>query len=428
MAFWCDEPAGAMSGLNDFSSQCLLDPDTQLTSEHMNFAESMMSVAPPLKIMIVEDSPTDARLLVHSLRNGLATPFEFDLVDNLADAVTRLTQTTSSTAGGIGLVITDLNLPDSSGLETFETLRKHAGEIPIVISSGQDGVELALESVRQGAQDYVVKGASTPESLGRIIRFAIERSRRLEAERERDLATRELEIAHSIQHTLYPSGCFSVPGCDIAGAVFSAAKACGDYFDFLPIPENRYGIAVGDVCGHGLPAALMMLQVRTCLRLLAKQGASPAAVITGVNEAVLHDDANQRRFTSLFFARFDPLNRQLEFASGGHRGYLLKLDGSTENLDSTVPVVGILADIGVPNVTTIQLQAGDLFFVPTDGFHEATNSDRELFGEARMLETIHKFRTQPAVSIIQQLHSQTRGFTGAVTQQDDMAAIVLKVV
>ena len=411
-----------------FFNKRLSEKDSRPFRPSMNLTETMMPASLPLKIMIVEDSPTDARLLVRSLRNGLATPFEFDLVDNLADAVTRLTQTALSGAGRIGLVITDLNLPDSSGLATFQTLNRHAGEIPIVISSGQDGVELALESVRMGAQDYVVKGASTPETLGRIVRFAIERSRRLEAERERDLANRELEIAHSIQHSLYPSGRFDVPGCDIAGAAFSAAKACGDYYDFLPIPENRYGIAVGDVCGHGLPAALMMLQVRTCLRLLAKQGASSAAVITGVNEAVLHDDPNQRRFTSLFFARFDPAKRELEFASGGHRGYLLKSDGSTQNLDSTVTLVGVLPDIGVPKVTIIQLQPGDIFFVPTDGFHEAANSDRELFGEARMLATIHECRTEPAARIIQHLHSQTRGFTGPVTQQDDMAAIVLKVV
>ena len=398
-----------------------------LIDQHCSSGSGIIPVAPTLRILIVEDSASDARVLIRSLRNGLATPFEFDQVDHLATALAVLQRSKSSKTGGIGLIITDLNLPDSSGLDTFRKLAQQAGEIPIVILSGQEGVELALASVRLGAQDYVVKGESTPESLGRIVRFAIERSRRLEAERDRDHATRELEIAHRIQHTLYPAVGASLPGFDIAGAVYSAAKACGDYYDFLSIPGDRFGIAVGDVCGHGLPAALMMLQVRTCLRLLAKQGASPAAVLTGVNEAVLHEDPDQRRFTSLFFARLDPHTRELEFASGGHRGYVLTANGSIQKLDSTVPVVGILPDIGVPEVTTLTLHPGDILFVPTDGFHEARNSSREPFGESQMLNTIYELRARPADDIIHQLHTQTRAFTGAVPQQDDMAAIVVKV-
>lgn len=411
----------SVAPLNITSSTLESTPHKASTQGNMNPA------TPALNILIVEDSPTDARLLIRSLENGLATPFEFRQVDNLIDALAAVRQSKAPKAKSLGLIITDLNLPDSAGLNTFRALSQHAGEIPIVISSGQEGVELAIESVRLGAQDYVVKGDSTPDSLGRIVRFAIERGRRIEAERQRDQATRELEIADRIQQTLYPAGNFDVPGCDVAGAVFSAAKACGDYFDFLSITGNQYGIVVGDVCGHGLPAALMMLQVRTCLRLLAKQGASPAAILTGVNEAVLHEDPAQRRFTSLFFARINPDSRRLEFSSGGHRGYLLRSNGEVQILDSTVPVVGILPEIGVPEVTTIKLNSGDTLFVPTDGFFEAVDANGSPFGETKMLDTVQALSSLPSRDMIHNLYAIVRKFSGATPQLDDMATIILKV-
>ena len=280
-------------------------------------------VGQTIRILIVEDSPCDADILIHSLKDGLSTPFQCDHVELLEDALIRLQ------APGIGLVITDLNLPDSSGLHTFQQLREVAGDTPIVILSGLEDVELATESVRRGAQDYVVKGV-TSELLSRIVRFAIERSLRIKAERERDHVTRELEIARQIQQSLYPAQGVSLPEFDIAGAVYSADHACGDYYDFFPLTAGKYAIALGDVCGHGLPAALMMLQVRACLRLLASQGSAPHNVLSGVNAATLHEDEDQRRFASLFYAELDPVNRTLTYASAGHVGFLLRPDGTTQ--------------------------------------------------------------------------------------------------
>lgn len=374
-----------------------------------------------MKILIVEDSPTDADLLLHSLREALATQFNAALAECLSDALALLA------TDDIGLIITDLNLPDSAGLATFQRLYEHADDIPIVILSGLEDLELAAESVRLGAQDYIVKGPAAVDSLGRIIRFAIERGRRVQAERERDQATHELQIAQDIQRSLYPRHGLNLPGCTIAGEAYSADRVCGDYYDFFPVSENCYAIALGDVCGHGLPAALMMMQVRTCLQLLAKQGADPGEVLSGVHEGTLHDDEEQRRFASLFFAQLNLTTRTLSFASAGHRGYLLKSDGSTEYLEPTGIVLGIMPDTDVPEVVTITLQPGELLFIPTDGFHETSDSNRRLFGESRMLDVVHKCRTLAPADIIQNLHAEVREFAGNAPLHDDMTAVTAKI-
>jgi serine phosphatase RsbU (regulator of sigma subunit) len=371
-----------------------------------------------LRILIVEDSPTDADLLIRALRDDLTIPFDSLLVESLDEALSEIDDE-------ISLIITDLNLPDCSGLQTFQRLRECSGDIPIVILSGLEDVELATALVRIGAQDYVVKGAATAESLGRVVRFAIERGRRIQAERERDQATRDLQIARDIQQSLYPSKGIDLPEFEIAGAVFSAEQACGDYYDFFAIPGGRYGITIGDVCGHGLPAALTMLQLRACLRLLAKQGISPGEVIDGVHKAILHEDADRRRFASLFYATLDPATGVVNFASAGHAGWVLRTDGTSEQLEPTAMILGLTDDIGRGVDGSTQLKPGDVLVLVTDGFQETTDHRRTLFGDQRLLAALREAKNASAADRIQSLCAAVQKFAAGAPQQDDMTAAIV---
>lgn len=372
-----------------------------------------------LQILVVEDSPTDADLLIRALRDDLSTPFDTVLAESVDQAVAQVDD-------AIGLIVTDLNLPDSSGMQTFHRLRECSGDIPIVILSGLEDVELATELVRIGAQDYVVKGAAA-ESLGRVVRFAIERGRRIRAERERDQATRDLQIARDIQLSLYPSQGIDLPGIEIAGAVFSAEQACGDYYDFFAIPDGRYGITLGDVCGHGLPAALTMLQLRACLRLLAKQGKSPGEVIDGVHKGILHENTDQRRFASLFYATLDPATGVVDYASGGHAGWVLRSDGTSEQLDPTAMVLGLIEDIGQSADGRIQLNPGDVLVLVTDGFQETMSPERTLFGDQRLLTALRAPDHHSSAERIGNLCAAVQKFASGIQQQDDMTAVVVSV-
>jgi phosphoserine phosphatase RsbU/P len=127
----------------------------------------------PICVLLVEDNPGDARLLQELIADS-RTPFEIECVDRMSRALARLD------AGGIRLVLSDLTLPDSQGLETFHTLHAHAPQTPIIVLSGLDDEALALETVEKGAQDYLVKGTFDTNLLTRAMRYAITRG---EAER-----------------------------------------------------------------------------------------------------------------------------------------------------------------------------------------------------------------------------------------------------
>ena len=125
----------------------------------------------PTRVLLVEDNPDDALLFQHLLLHSLPTEFKLERVDRFSDAVSRMT------AGGIDIVLLDLSLPDSNGLDTFVRLHAVDGRVPIVIFTGLDDEELAIRSVQAGAQDYIVKGLVDQSSLIRTIRYAIERQR-----------------------------------------------------------------------------------------------------------------------------------------------------------------------------------------------------------------------------------------------------------
>ncbi|HYL56326.1 MAG TPA: PAS domain S-box protein [Gemmatimonadales bacterium] len=125
----------------------------------------------PIHVLLVEDNPGDARLILEMLREVQADTFDLDTVDSLAPALERLSQ------AAVDIVLLDLGLPDSEGIETFHRAHRGAVDQPIIVISGLDDETLALEAVRAGAQDYLVKGRIEGQLLARAIRYAIERQR-----------------------------------------------------------------------------------------------------------------------------------------------------------------------------------------------------------------------------------------------------------
>ena len=172
------------------------------------------------------------------------------------------------------------------------------------------------------------------ETRGAVLAFrdATARLKHLEIEQE-------IKTALRIQLALYPKQMPEIPGFDFAAICLPCSKASGDYFDFIP-NENRLGIAVGDVSGHGLAPALEMVATRAVLRATMLNESNPAECLTRLNR-VLVEDLPDDMFVTLFLGSLDPNHRTLTYAAAGHDAIVLSANGNLRRLNSTGTVLGL---------------------------------------------------------------------------------------
>ena len=234
----------------------------------------------------------------------------------------------------------------------------------------------------------------------------------------------QLDAARHVQQMLLPHRTPQVPGYDIAGAMFPALQTAGDYYDFIPLSGENWGLVVGDVSGKGLGAALIMVELRAYLRSQLEGPTDLTEALRRANGFLLQDfDASN--FVTLFFAQLNPRTRCVSYAGAGHNGFLLKSSGVHVELPSTGMPLGLVADPGITASSMVPFEPGDLMVFLTDGFHE-TIAAGELLGMQRVLDTLQQVREQPAAEILAALHRLARDFAAGATQQDDMTGVVIK--
>ena len=245
--------------------------------------------------------------------------------------------------------------------------------------------------------------------------------------REKQEQEFQLRIAHELQQRYYKVKA-AVPGFDITGATYSAVQTNGDYFDFIPLKDGSLGMVLGDVSGHGVGAALIMAQTRSCLRAFAKVESDPGILLTWLNNE-LAADLDPQHYVTLVFARLNPAQNTLDYANAGHLPtYLMNREGDVRDvLDSTGIPLGVMSDYQYSNGKSVKLEAGDILFFLTDGITEAQALDETEFEFDRALEIVKSNRSQPAKIIMEQLYQAVRSFSQNKPQEDDITAIICKV-
>jgi len=375
-----------------------------------------------IKVLLIEDSRGDARLIEEYLAEVEGLRFEVEGAARLAQGMERLTRP------GVDVVLLDLSLPDSRGLDTFIKLHAAAPHVPTVVLTGFDDEDLALRAVQEGAEDYLVKGHVNSNLLARSLRYAIERNRRRSAERALRLTEEKIGVAREIQQKLFPAEAPALAGFDIAGVSIPAEATGGDYFDYLRFPDGSLGVVIGDVSGHGFGPALLMAATRAYLRALAQTYTDVGTILTLANR-VLAEDIGDDLFVTLFLGRLDPGTRSLQYASAGHpTSYLLDGAGRTRGLlKSTAVPLGVLPELQYVTSEAMRLEAGDLVLFLTDGIAEARTPDQTPFGVDRILDFVRSCRTSDARRIVNDLYQTVRTFSQNTPQRDDITAVVLKV-
>lgn len=401
--------------------------------------------AAPRRLLIVEDSPEDRELYRRLLTPNGQPEFAF-LETDTGEAGLALCR-----ADPPDCVLLDYNLPDLDGLSFLDELKDHNGEmpLPLVMLTGHGNETIAVEAMKRGAQDYLIKGQLTAAGLLRAVHNAVEKvalwrtideqrrelerlydgekKRRGELENALSETTYRLRIARSIQEGLLPRTVPVLPGYDIAGACCQAGEAGGDYFDYLAARDGAIGFAIGDASGHGLGPALLMATTRAYVQSLTEIHADPGAVLTSVNRFLGREIADDR-FVTLWLARLDPPARSLVYASAGHECYWLDAAGGLkEKLTGTALPLGIDAAEVVPTAPTIVLAPGDLVLLLTDGLIDTPSPSGERFGLQRALAAVRLNQRRPAAEVVEAIFAASRDFLQGVAQEDDSTVVVLKV-
>jgi sigma-B regulation protein RsbU (phosphoserine phosphatase) len=265
-------------------------------------------------------------------------------------------------------------------------------------------------------------------SFNRMVLDLKKHMRELErATAEKEGLLKELEIARDIQQRLLPESAPEIEGIDIAAANIPAREVGGDYFDFIPIAKGIWGLAIADVSGKGMPAAMFMGLSRTIIRASATGNYSADAAIRQANDLICRDSTSGM-FVTLFYAVLDSAERSLRYVNAGHNPPVLYRpdEDKVQFLKAKGIALGVRENISLEE-SRIDLSPGDLVVLYTDGVTDAVNDRNEEFGLERLLGIIRSGRDLSAEHLLERILREVSNFTGGQPSFDDLTLMVLKV-
>ena len=308
---------------------------------------------------------------------------------------------------------------------------------PAVVALRAAGVKLVVPLISQGEligllnlgrrlsdQDYSTDDRRLLEKLAAQASPAV-RVAQLVREQEADVRARErinqeLRVAQLIQQQFLPKTLPDLPGWQIAAFYRAAAEVGGDFYDFIALPEGKIGLVVGDVTGHGVPAALVMATTRSVLRSEAPRLVAPGKVLERVND-FLHADIPANMFVTCLYAVLDPKTGHLTYANAGHDLPFVRRGSVVEELRATGMPLGAMPGMRYDERQST-LEHGDVILLHSDGLAEAHDSAHEMFGFPRMRTLMGELGI--GHELIDGLMASLHRFTGAGWQQEDDITLV----
>ncbi len=261
--------------------------------------------------------------------------------------------------------------------------------------------------------------------VGMSVASIIEQARLYAKEREAAVMEEDLRAAKTIQQNLLPKTVPQIPGFDLAGTMVPAKEVGGDYFDYLALPEARWGFVVADVAGKGLPAAMLMSNLQATIRGQSAVTSSCAQCVAIANR-MLKASISPGQFVTLFLSALEPAKKSLSYCNAGHNPpYLFKPDGSFKELTVGGPLLGPFDGLDYAE-EKVQFLSGDVLVIFSDGVTEANGEAGEMFGEPRLLESVKPVLAGTAPEILSAVTESVRRFAGKTPAADDLTLMVIK--
>jgi len=244
---------------------------------------------------------------------------------------------------------------------------------------------------------------------------------------EKERMESELKVAHNIQMSILPHSFPHLDGYDFGALVSPMHDIGGDFYDFIPLGENRLGIAIGDVSGHGVPAALFMGLTVTLLRAEACRNCSPAEVLASVNSQLRRWNA-EGMFVTIFYGVLNISSGEFDYVRAGHQLpiFYSSMGSMVEMCLEPGQPLGLF-NTPILTAQTINLNNGGTLLLYTDGVTEALSPNDEVFGEKRLIKAVKKFYKNPAQEICERIFKQVMTHRGDAAQSDDVTLVCIQV-
>jgi len=330
---------------------------------------------------------------------------------------------------------TGTSLTRSARVSERDVLRQLKSHLLVQVRSKDQLVGILSLGLRRGHFRYSTSDREVLTSVAGQLALVVENSRLAERMVVQEKLTRELAMAVEVQRRLLPARSPDSTALELAGFCEPARGVGGDYYDFIVRDDSQLGIAIADVSGKGLPAALLMSTVQATLRSLAAKHVNTAnghislAETVGTLNRLLCDSTGGANYVTFFYAQFDPSTKQLVYVNAGHNPPLYM---SADSLNDFTPlncgglIVGAFRDC-VYEQALIETKPGDLMFAYTDGLTEALDRHGEEFGEHRIKETLKSHSRLSVYEIRDELVRRVKEWSRGAPQYDDLTFVIMKV-
>ena len=383
-----------------------------------------------VKILSVDDE-TDLELLLtqyfrRKIRHG---EYEFFFAHNGLEALQVLLKHPD-----IAIILSDINMPEMDGLTLLTKINEmRIPSLKCIMVSAYGDMDNIRHAMNKGAFDFATKPIDL-DDLQLTIDKAVEQIEYIRnAQKEHtqlvDIQS-DLSVAREIQQAILPRTFdLKMPGADkidIYASMLAAKDVGGDFYDFFPIDDHRFGFTIADVSGKGVPAAIFMAVSRTLIKATGLQEPRTEECMRTAND-ILCGESVGSMFVTVFYGIYDLETGIVNFTNAGHNPpYILKADGSVEAVQSPINLV-LGAMEGMPfNSASLQLNPGDTLFMYTDGVTEAENPVHDQFGESRLEAALAELKGAPSRQIVSTVNAKVKEFSDGAAQSDDITQLVIR--
>jgi serine phosphatase RsbU (regulator of sigma subunit) len=370
------------------------------------------------RILIVDDAKTNIDILVEALRD------EYKLSVAL-DGAAALRSVEKSAPD---LVLLDIVMPGLDGYEVCRQLRAQEStrELPIMFLSSLEDVKDKTRGFEAGGNDYLTKPFEILEVKARVRSLL---KAKAYADAVREAISRDLAIAREIQTGILPTdlaAATSHSSLDVDAIIEPAQKVGGDLYEVLRASDDRLVVALGDVSGKGIAAALFMAITVTVLRTLARHIADPAEILRRLNDELAERNPHLM-FVTIQCLVFDLEHGRVTCAGAGHHQLATLSRSRPPRLacPSSGRPAGLMASNPIESVT-LTLEPGDTFVLFSDGVTEATNAAEDFYGEERLLKVLSSCSGASATDIATRVMGDVRAFAAGAKQSDDITILAAR--